>query len=70
MQHIILKTDIEKSKMDALLSLLKSWGIEVELKKSVPNVKRTKTVFSLAAGIWKDNDISGDDLRKQAWTRK
>jgi hypothetical protein len=26
--------------------------------------------FFLSAGIWKDRDISGEDLRNKAWKRK
>lgn len=32
MTQIILKDDIEQSKIDALLFFLKSWDIDVELK--------------------------------------
>ncbi len=63
MQQLILKKDIEPSKMEALLHFLKSWNIEAELK-IIPTAKK-KSNFSLAVGMWKDYDIDATTLRKQ-----
>ncbi|HMP29530.1 MAG TPA: hypothetical protein PKD85_08010 [Saprospiraceae bacterium] len=68
MQQIILKKEIDKTKLDALLVFLKSWNIEVELKTS-PVISKKQSAFSLAAGIWKDYNIDGNELRTKAWTR-
>lgn len=68
MQQLILKKDIEQTKMDALLYFLKSWNIEAELITS-PIVAKKKTGFSLSAGIWKDYNIDANELRAQAWNR-
>lgn len=68
MQQLILKKDIEQTKMDALLNFLKSWDIEAELKTS-PIIAKKKSDFSLSAGIWKDYNIGAKELRKQAWER-
>jgi hypothetical protein len=71
MQHLILKTDIEKSKLDTLLFLLKSWNIEAEYKSDKSKVSKTKqnADFSLSAGLWKDYPMDAQTLRKQAWDR-
>ena len=69
MQEIILKKNISKSKMDALLQFLKSWDIEAELK-SKEMTSSNKSEFSLSAGIWKDYNIDADQLRKEAWNKK
>ena len=69
MVEIILKNNIEKSKIDALLQFLKSWNIDAELKKNVRPVVREKADFSLSAGIWKNYSIDASELRKQAWNR-
>ena len=69
MQHLILKKDIEASKMEALLHFLKSWNIEAELK-IIPSVETKKTDFSLATGMWKDYKIDAEELRSKAWSRK
>jgi len=68
MQQLILKKDIEQTKMDALLYFLKSWNIEAELITS-PIVVKNKTDFSLSAGLWKDYTIDANELRTQAWNR-
>jgi hypothetical protein len=69
MQHLILKNNISKSKMDALIYFLKSWDIEAEVKTSTEIVSKKKSDFSLSAGLWKDNVIDANELRKQAWNR-
>ena len=70
MQEIILKKNISKSKMDALLQFLKSWDIEAELKSKEMTSSNKKSEFSLSAGIWKDYNIDADQLRKEAWNKK
>jgi hypothetical protein len=69
MVQLILKNDIEQSKIDALLYFLKSWNIDAELKMTTTDVAKKKSAFSLSAGIWKDYDIDANELRKQAWNR-
>ena len=68
MQQIIFINDIEQSKMEALLTFLKSWNIDAELKTS-PNISKKKSDFSLAVGLWKDLNIDATELRKKAWNR-
>jgi hypothetical protein len=68
MQHIILKNDIDPSKMEALIKFLKSWNVDAELKRT-PLEEKKKVAFSLSAGIWKNYNIDSDLLRKQAWNR-
>ena len=70
MIQLILKDDLEKSKIDALLNFLKSWDINVELKVTHPKTDRKQADFSLSSGIWKDYQIDSDELRKQAWNIK
>lgn len=68
MIELVLKNDIRKDKMDALLHFLRSWDIDIEVK-NVPKEKTEKKNedFSLSIGIWKDYDINATELRKQAW---
>jgi hypothetical protein len=68
MQQLILKKDIEQSKMDALLHFLKSWNIEAELKTNSIAVKK-KNDFSLSVGLWKDYTINAQELRTKSWNR-
>ena len=69
MVEIILKNNVEKNKIDALLQFLKSWNIDAEIKKTTKPGTKKKTEFSLSAGIWKDYTIDAGELRKQAWNR-
>ena len=70
MVEIILKDDIGKNKIDALLQFLKSMNINAELKNKVQHVNKKKTEFSLSAGIWENYKIDASELRNQAWKRK
>ncbi len=67
MQQLILKTNLSKSKRDALIQFLKSWDIDAEFKTNTEVHEKAQTEFSLATGLWKDFPIDGDDLRKKAW---
>ena len=69
MIQLILKNNIEQSKMEVLLSLLKSWNIEAEIKTIPPVVIKKEKEFSLSEGIWKDYDIDAVALRKKSWNR-
>jgi hypothetical protein len=69
MQQLILKKDISQSKMEALIYFLKSWDIEAEVKINTEVSAKKKTDFSLSVGLWKDNAIDANELRKQAWNR-
>jgi hypothetical protein len=69
MTEIVLKNNIEKSKMDALLSFLKTWGLEAELRTINEQSNKKSAKFTLTAGLWKDYNVSADNLRKQAWQR-
>ncbi len=71
MQHIILKKDLSQSKLDALLSFLKGWGVEAEIKStSISKDKAISSEFNLNTNIWKDNPITSEELRRNAWSRK
>jgi hypothetical protein len=69
MQELILKSDLSPSKLEALINFLKKWGIDVELKGAKERKKKDKFDFSLSVGLWQDNKIDADTLRKQVWTR-
>jgi len=69
MTEIILKDDIEQSKIDALLFFLKSWDIDVELRTTTSKKTTKSTKFSLSEGIWSDYDVNVEGLRDKAWKR-
>ncbi|SFI38476.1 hypothetical protein [Halpernia frigidisoli] len=67
MTEIILKSNLPKSKLDALLNFLKTFDVTVEIKESKKkNIKK----FPFTIGIWEDYDITGKELREKSWTRK
>ena len=71
MQHIVLKKELSQSKLNALLSFLKGWGVDAEVKSSNNEINQiSSSEFTLNTEIWKDNEISGSELRKNAWNRK
>ena len=67
MVEIILKNNINKSKIKALLEFLKLMNIDAELKGNARPIKKKKNAFSLSVGIWNDYKISAIELRTQAW---
>lgn len=69
MQQLIIKKDISKSRMEALIYFLKSWDIEAEVKTNKEVSTKKECEFSLSAGLWKDNTIDANELRKKAWGR-
>jgi len=69
MTEIILKNNIDKSKMDALLAFLKTWGVDAELRTTNVHTNKKAAEFTLSTGLWKDYTVSADNLRKQAWQR-
>lgn len=66
MQKITVKVK-DHSKVDFLLELLKAFDF-VELEKT-DKVKKSEYDFFASAGIWKNRDIDGNQLRDKAWRR-
>ncbi|MDR1500380.1 MAG: hypothetical protein LBI58_05310 [Tannerellaceae bacterium] len=69
MTQLIFKTDIDQAKLDILLSLLKTWGIDAEVKPSKSRTGKNQELFTETFGMWKDYDIDAKELRRQASTR-
>ena len=65
MTQLIFKDKIDQSKIDILLSLIKSWNIEAELELT-PSAALQESAsadetdfFAETRGMWKDRDING-----------
>lgn len=66
MQHIVLKKELSKSKLKALLSFLKGWGGDAEVKSTnIETNQMSSSEFTLNTEIWKDIEISASELRKK-----
>lgn len=69
MTEIVLKNNIDKSKIDALLSFLKTWGFDAEVRTTNEHANKKSAKFTLTTGLWKDYNVSAESLRNQAWKR-
>lgn len=72
MTELILKKDIDDDKLKILLDFLKSWGVDVEVRKR--NEKKAAKVsqdedFPFSVGIWDDYATDDKTLRRNAWDR-
>jgi hypothetical protein len=70
MTQLILKSELDKDKLEALLHFLKSWDVEVEVTPDdiiEPESKSDYKPFSKTLGMWKDRDIDARQLRREAW---
>jgi hypothetical protein len=67
MIELIIKNDIRKDKIDALLVFLKNWDMDVEIRNTPKVEEKEEKEFSLSAGIWEDYNIDATTLRKEAW---
>lgn len=70
MVHLVFKNELDKSKIDVLMSLLKSWNVDAQFENINAKSSSKKSEFSLSAGIWKDYPVDGKELRTNAWQRK
>lgn len=68
MQHLILKTDLDQGKINALIAFLKSWNVEAEVKNV--NVEKKNKPFLLSTGLWENYEIDAKSLRSKAWSRE
>lgn len=66
MQEIVLKIK-DDSKKEFLLTLLKQFSfVDISYRK-IGGVKNNKASLNDIYGIWKDKDVSLDNIRKKAW---
>ncbi|MDR2041315.1 MAG: hypothetical protein LBP98_03230 [Tannerella sp.] len=66
MTQLILKTDLDEDRLNALLHFLKSWGVEAEVKSSALSQNEEDKEFPLTVGLWADRDIDARQLRREA----
>jgi hypothetical protein len=78
MPEVVVKYKGQKA-LKALRDVAKAFDMEIELpasKEELPNPEKYKYLpiqfaenpdFTVLAGIWKDRDITQEELRKKAW---
>jgi len=64
--HFAIKGAIAQSQLDVILSMLKSWNIDVDVETEEPPVAATPNI-SFSAGLWSDYEIDDKSLRAKAW---
>lgn len=67
MQKITLNIKDDK-KINFLMELLRQFDF-IEIQNSTQYQNDNYNFFA-SAGLWKDRDIDGEELRRQAWQRK
>jgi hypothetical protein len=69
MTQLVFKNDIDQSKIDVLLSMVKSWNIETSVVTAAPRKNKCKknTALTLSVGLWAGRDIDDKQLRDRAW---
>lgn len=67
MTEILIKEDIDKTKIAVLVELFNSWNLKIVLTEKVEKKSPIKLSFFDNAGLWKDRDIDAAQLRKDTW---
>jgi hypothetical protein len=69
MTQLIFKNDIDQSKMDVLLGMIKSWNVETKVVATAPrkNKRKKDAALTLSVGMWAGHDINDKQLREQTW---
>ncbi|MDR1342693.1 MAG: hypothetical protein LBK18_05495 [Prevotellaceae bacterium] len=69
MTQLIFKNNIDQSKMNVLLGMLDSWGVEAEVQMPAPpKLKKKSTPLTLSVGMWAERNIDDKELRARAWS--
>lgn len=72
MEKIVL-TIKDDNKLEFLMELLKQFKyIEIDQLEKEPNSEKEPAKYDLfkSAGIWKNRDISAEQIREKAWNRE
>lgn len=67
MQHIILKVK-DESKLNVLIQFLRNIDF-IEIEEKIKKDKEKGNIFKHSFGIWKDREITLDQLREKVWKR-
>jgi len=64
--NFTVKGTIAQNQIDVILSMLKSWDIDVDVETAESAAIHTSN-FPFSAGLWADYDIDDQSLRAKAW---
>jgi hypothetical protein len=70
MTHLAIKGRIAPFQMEVMLSMLKSWDIDAEVKeieRPISHVNQQPSALPFSMGMWADYDVDDKTLRAKAW---
>ncbi|GHT42245.1 hypothetical protein FACS189437_10060 [Bacteroidia bacterium] len=70
MTELVLKSNVDRKKLEGLLLFLKLWDIDAEIKTTEAKESKRKDIFADVRGIWADRDIDIEDIRKKSYERR
>ena len=71
MTELILKSEIDRTKLNSIIAFLNSWGVDTEIKMNAISKKSgMKGLFAESFGMWADRDIDIKQIREQARQRR
>jgi len=71
MTELILKSDLDRQKLNSIIIFLNSWGVDAEIKKTETSKDRNaEDPFSQSFGMWANRDIDIKEIRENAYERR
>ena len=70
MTELILKNRIDRQRLNSIVTFLKAWGIDAEIKTTTTSKIKVKEPFSQSFGMWADRDINIKKIRQQTHERR
>ena len=70
MTELILKDRIDRQRLNSIVTFLKSWGIEAEVKTTTTPKIGVEKPFSQSFGMWADRDIDIKEIRQKTYERR
>ena len=70
MTELILKNRIDRQRLNSIVTFLKAWGVDAEIKTTATSKIKVKEPFSQSFGMWADRDINIKTIRHQTHERR
>jgi hypothetical protein len=70
MTQLVFRDSLERAKLNALLSFLKTWGVDAEITHTPAKAASTRDVFANTRGMWTDYEVDIKQIRKQNRERR
>ena len=71
MTELILRSSIDREKLNSIVMFLNSWGVVAEVKTTTAsNRASAESLFAESFGMWANRDIDIKQIRQQARKRR